>query len=849
MTLRLLSARQVAAIAALALASSAPPRVAAQMGDQRDSLVQKPPPPEWNIPAPVLTPDQALKSFRLQPGFRIELVASEPLVEEPVALDFGPDGRLWVVEMRSYMPDVDGKGEIEPINRIVVLSDTNKDGRMDTRTVYMDKLHLPRLVKVLQDGVIVAEPPNLWWTRDTNGDGVADEKTAIATDYSVRETNPEGGGNALTWTLDNWLVSSSYGRRFRREKGQWVAAPVVNRGQWGQSMDDYGRLFTNSNSDYMRGDLIPNQYPARKPDLAPTARIDTCVNHQIDSNQELWPIRVNPGVNRGYLEGQLRPTGTLRTFTATCGPVIYRGDNFPDEFYGNYFAAEPAANALRRSIITEDSGVLSGRNAYTQAEFLGSTDERFRPVNLYTAPDGTMYVVDLYRGILQHRQFMTTYLRRQVVERGLDKGIHLGRIYRIVHEAKAPGPAPNLAQASAADLVRHLSHPNGWWRDTSRRILIERGDRSVVAALRTMALKSGGSVPVRLQTLWTLEGLGAMDEALVSAAMDDPDPKMRVAGLRLSEALMMAGQAPVAARVAARIGDTSREVRWQAALSLGEAPPAVRDPALEQLARRDAATPFMIAAIVSSLAGGEIAFLDRIAAAPEWRDERPGAAPLVETLAATILRGGDAAEVDRLLARVRSDAEPKWRRLALLAGLQSATPRRLAARPAALDAAASDPDAEIAKAATSLLARLDWPGRSPEGPRPLTAAEQQQLERGRTVYVSTCAACHQPDGRGVEGLALPLVNSKWVLGPDRVLSRIVLKGKVGKFAAPMPPLEMMSDADLAAALTYIRRSWGHQAAPVTAATVGAMRRAVIIRGQPYTDRELEAIAAQESDAN
>ena len=149
MTLRLLSARQVAAIAALALASSAPPRVAAQMGDQRDSLVQKPPPPEWNIPAPVLTPDQALKSFRLQPGFRIELVASEPLVEEPVALDLGPDGRLWVVEMRSYMPDVDGKGEIEPINRIVVLSDTNKDGRMDTRTVYMDKLHLPRLVKVL----------------------------------------------------------------------------------------------------------------------------------------------------------------------------------------------------------------------------------------------------------------------------------------------------------------------------------------------------------------------------------------------------------------------------------------------------------------------------------------------------------------------------------------------------------------------------------------------------------------------------------------------------------------------------------------------------------------------------
>ncbi len=848
MTLRSLIIRPAIVLATALVAASVRPPASAQMGDQRDSEIQKPPPPEWSLPAPVLTPEQALKSFKLQPGFRIELVASEPLVEEPVALDFDPDGRIWVVEMRSYMPDADGTGEIEPINRIVVLEDTNKDGRMDKRTVYMDNLHLPRLVKVLSTGVLVAEPPNLWYTRDTNGDLVADEKVAVATDYSVRETNPEGGGNAMIWALDNWLVSSSYGSRFRLQDGKWVAQPVVSRGQWGQSMDDYGRLFTNSNSDYFRADLVSNHYPARNPNLVTTNRTPTGVNHRVDENQAVWPIRPTPGVNRGYLEGQLRPTGTLAEFTAACGPLVYRGDNFPAEFYGNYFATEPSAHVIRRSIITEKDGVLSGTNAYKQAEFLASTDERFRPVNLYTAPDGSMYVVDLYRGILQHRQFMTTYLRRQVIERGLDKGIHLGRIYRIVHEGRRPGPAPNLTKATPAELVTHLSHPNGWWRDTSRRLLIERGDKSVVPALRSQALSTTVSPPIRLQALWTLEGLGGLDEATLTTVMNDGVPKLRAAAVRLSEGMLKSGQTGLLEKVVAHAGDPSPEVRLQVAFSLGEAQAAPRDVALAQLMRNDAETPYLIPAVVSGLAGGELAFLERLFASAEWRDARPGAATLVEVLAASILREGEEAKINRLFALAGSAAEPKWRRVAVLSGMQASTGRRVAAMPRALEAVTKDADPQIAKAAASLLARLDWPGKNPEGARPLTPAEQKVFERGRVVYTATCAACHQPDGRGQDGLALPLVDSRWVLGNERILARIVLKGKVGKFAAPMPPLEMMSDADLAAALTYIRRSWGHQAAPVASQTVGTMRRAVIIRNKPYTEAELEALVKEEAAA-
>jgi glucose/arabinose dehydrogenase/mono/diheme cytochrome c family protein len=841
---------------ALALLPVAAGSLLAQMGDQRDAKgqVQAPPPKEWNIPpAPVLKPEEALKTFRLQPGFRIELVASEPLVEEPVAMDIDPDGRLWVVEMRSYMPDVDGKGEIEPINRIVVLEDTNKDGKMDKSTVYMDGLHLPRLVKVLKDGVLVAEPPYLWFTRDTNGDGKADEKVMVTDDYSVRETNPEGGGNAILWGMDNWLVSSSYGRRFRLKDGKWISSPVVSRGQWGQSMDDFGRTFTNSNSDYLRSDLVPLHYHARNPNLnltnARQENRDSGVNHLVDANQELWPIRVTAGVNRGYWEGQLRKNGTLKEFTAACGPVIYRGDNFPAEFYGNYFSTEPSAHVVRRSILTEQDGIVTGRNAYAeqQQEFVGSTDERFRPVNLYTAPDGTLYVVDLYRGILQHRQFMTSYLRKQIIERGLDKGLRLGRIYRIVHESKPPGPAPSLSKATPTQLVEQLTNPNGWWRDTARRLLVERGDKAVAPALRKQALSPTASVPMRLQALWILEGLDSLDPEMLSNVMDDQAPKLRAAAVRLSEPMLKGGNRALVEKVAAKVRDSSREVRWQVAFSLGEAPAANRDAALAALLAADANTPFVVPAVISSLAGSEMSFLEQLAVSGDWRDSKPGFVTVFEWLAGSVLNEGNADHVERLFKLLNQDAQPKWQRMALLNGMKGTSVRKLPAFPSGLELAAKSSDAQVAKAAGDLFARFDWPNKHPGGPRPLTTAEKELFDHGSTVYTMVCAACHQANGQGLNGLALPLVNSKWVLGDERALARIVLKGKIGHFPTAMPSLEMMSDSDLASVLTFIRRNWGHEAAPVSPAVVGEMRRAVIIRGAPYTDAELEKIVAQKEN--
>jgi hypothetical protein len=277
----------------------------AQIGDKSDkpgeiqkSLV----PPELIPPAPVLSPDEALRSFKLQPGFRIECVASEPLVEDPVVAAFDPDGRLWVVEMRGYMPDLDGNGEDAPIGRVVILTDSHGDGKMDKRTVFIDGLVLPRALAFAGDGVLIGAPPHLWFCRATKGDDHADQKIEITSDFGVavdpkrpQLANPERAPNSLLWGLDNWIYSAAYMTRLRFQNGTWIHGLTIFRGQWGLSQDESGRLFYDSNSDQLRYDAIPAQYLGRNPNLLHPAGN----NVNAAENQLCWPARVNPGVNRG----------------------------------------------------------------------------------------------------------------------------------------------------------------------------------------------------------------------------------------------------------------------------------------------------------------------------------------------------------------------------------------------------------------------------------------------------------------------------------------------------------------------------------------------------------------------
>ncbi|HEY0456911.1 MAG TPA: PVC-type heme-binding CxxCH protein [Verrucomicrobiae bacterium] len=548
------------------------PILRAQNGDHGEKEQPLRVPVEKIPPAPPLTPEQALTTFKLPPGFRIELVAAEPLVEMPIAMVFDPDGRLYVLEMRGFMPNVEAIGEKEPVGRISILEDTDGDGRMDKRTTFLDGLVMPRALALVRDGVLVGEPPHLWFCRDTNGDGNCDEKIEIASDYGG-QSNPEHTANGLLWALDNWIYSANYSYRLRYLDGKWRKEPTTGRGQWGLSQDDFGRLFFNSNSDQLRADYIPAHYVLKR---GPGTKLKG-LNEQVCRDQSTWPSRVNPGVNRGYQPKQLRTNGTLATVTAACGPVVYRGDLFPEEFRGNAFVCEPSGNLVKRDVLNEKDGVITGKNAYDKAEFLTSTDERFRPVNLSNGPDGALYVVDMYHGILQHRIYMTSYLRKQVLSRGLEKPQNQGRIYRVLPEGKNPARnKPNLAKASSAELVKVLSHPNGWWRDTAQRLLIEKNDPSVADALKLLVQEKATSAVYRLQALWTLEGLGKLDPTLISTALRDTQPKIRAAAVRLSETFLKSKNAEWASlhgQILDLAHDPAPEVRTQLALSLGELAP------------------------------------------------------------------------------------------------------------------------------------------------------------------------------------------------------------------------------------------------------------------------------------
>ncbi|MDQ3213039.1 MAG: c-type cytochrome [Acidobacteriota bacterium] len=817
-------------------------------------------PRELIPPAPVLSPEEALRSFVVEPGFRIELVAAEPLIEDPVAIAFDPDGRIWVVEMRGYMHDVDGRGEDLPNGRVVFLEDTDGDGRMDKSTVFLDGVVMPRSIALVGDGVLVGAPPYLRFYRDTNGDGRADERTLVADDYGVaviperpEVANAERAPSELMWSLDNWIRVGEYIAKFRYDGEGFVRAPSRFRGQWGLTQDDWGRVYYNSNSSQLRGDHINADYFDRNPHFANPRG----VNVLVAEDQRVWPIRVTPGVNRGYQPGILRDDGTLNAFTAACAPTIFRGHMFPADYYGNAFVAEPAAHLVKRNYVVENAdGSIRASHAYEGREFLASTDERFRPVDLATGPDGALYVVDLYRGILQHRISLTTYLRRQILERGLDQPIGLGRIYRIVPEG-APVPAerlrPRFSAGTPAQWVKHLSHPNGWWRQTAQRLLVERTERSVAPELRRLAV-SGSDPRARLHALWTLDGLNEIDLATLRPALSDEHHHLRAAAVRLHERWLHTEQHGEAARrITSLRQDPSAFVRVQVAFSTGNIRSPENDRLLADMVQAYPGDAYLADASLSGLHGRELELLTRLVSDRTWMARRhPAANRLLQGLASSIIAEQNTSRIIDLFALL--EGRPSEVAQLLVEGAsQGITGARmghleLPTAPKALLALLRDEAPASLRAAAARLERFVlWPDKAGAEPlpRPLTVEESRLFGQGRTLYNMTCAACHQGDGGGLEGVAPPLAGVDWVTGPADRSARILLHGLSGPvdvlgktYNLEMPAVGFMVDDQIASVLTYIRRAWGHGADPVSADFVSTLRQKYSTRERPWSAAEL-----------
>jgi glucose/arabinose dehydrogenase/HEAT repeat protein len=625
--------------------------------------------------SPVLSPEDAMKRFFLPPGYRVELVASEPMIEEPVLVDFDPDGRLWVIEMRGYMPDIAATGEREPRGRISVLEDLDGDGTMDRKTVFLDKLVLPRALKVLEHGVLVAEPPNLWLARDTDGDLRADTKELVTNTYGRLEANVEHNANSLVWALDNWMHTSETDVGLRLKNGAFEVRKTLARGQWGASQDDAGRIYRNSNESVLHVDLVPTPYYARNPNLVRTRGSYESLRGEKNEVSTVWPVRPTPGVNRGYQTGVLRPDGRLAAYTAVSAPTVYRGDHLPPDLRGNTFVVDPAANLVSRIIIQDDGSRLTARKAYDTTEFLTSTDERFRPVYLSNAPDGTLYVVDMYRGIIQHRDYITEYLRDQILSRKLEAPIGYGRIYRIVHSSTprgrtfhSPTGRGALSKQSPAQLVDLLSHPNGWLRDTAQRLLVERGDPTVVSSLKKTAASAPAAV-TRLHALWTLDGLDRIDGDLVVRALGDPSRDVRASAIRLSERWLSEPGHPVQAAVLKLERDPDWAVRTQLVASLGALPRGVRETTLARILERHGNDAVTVDAALSGLQGSEPALLEALL---KKQTETPQLAPAITMTTATIVRGRQDDALQAVFALVAESARPAWQRSAVLRGAEAA---------------------------------------------------------------------------------------------------------------------------------------------------------------------------------
>jgi mono/diheme cytochrome c family protein len=534
------------------------------------------------------TPQEQAQTFILPPGYRMELVVAEPDVISPAVVEFDANGRMYVAEFITYMRDADGNNQHQPESRITRFESTKGDGVFDKRTVFVDKLVLPRTIVPLDGNSILtnetASDDVIKWT-DTNNDGVADKREHFYSGVGLgRDGNLEHEQAGFVWGLDNWIYTTYNAFRFRWTPTGILKEPTgPNSGQWGVTMDDDGKMwFMDAGGE--RGPMnfqVPIHYGA------------FTVPEQLEPGFEIvWPESGLSDTQGGMIRVRM-PTGRLNHFTAASGADIVRAHRMPPDLQGDLLISEPVGRLIRRARIVKNEGLTQLRNVYPGSEFILSTDPLFRPVNIQTAPDGTIYIADMYHGIIQESNWTRpgSYLRRKIDQYQLDKVIAHGRIWRLRFDglpgvpATPAGPAaqatpeipaqpalaldperPRMLTETPAQLVAHLGHRNGWWRDTAQQLLVQRQDKSVVPALQKL-VRSQDNLVARFHALWTLEGLGALDLGLVREQMKDGNPRMRVQAIRASETLFKSGTRALADDYRAMTKDSDADVAIQAMLT------------------------------------------------------------------------------------------------------------------------------------------------------------------------------------------------------------------------------------------------------------------------------------------
>ncbi|XOV91300.1 MAG: c-type cytochrome [Bacteroidota bacterium] len=813
-------------------------------------------------PSPALTPQEELSTFELASGLKIQLVAAEPLVQEPAVIKFDQKGRLWVVEMRSFMMDIDGTDQDQPLGRVSVLFDDDNDGQMDRSVVFADSLVLPRAIAFVEDGVLIAEDVPLWFYQDMDGDLIADHKFLVDSAYG-RKGVIEHSPNGLLRGFDGWLYNAKSDHRYKKVGEEWVKDKTEFRGQWGISKDDLGRLYYNYNWSQLHADIVPPNYLSRNPNHTSTTGIDV----GLTTNRSVFPIRPNLAANRGYLPETLDKEGKIKEFTSACSPFVYRGDLLPKEYLGNVFVCEPVGNLIKRNLVRQESYNLTAKYAYDSMEFLASKDERFRPVSLSSGPDGALYVADMYHGIIEDGQYMTEYLREMTIQRRLTTPIHCGRIWRIIPDNGFEDiPKIDPTTLNTIELVDLLSNQNGWYRDIAQQLIIERGDNSTFPLLERMVIDQDLVFTTRIHALWTLFGLNNPHIEIYFKALNDKNDHVRALAVRLLEGIVRNDkemQSRYLTKVSELIKEESPVVDLQIALSVVSLDKAAKEELLAQITKKYFNDPLIRDAVLSSLVNEEFDFMNKLIEQSDWDGNESEKAIMIELLASASTRKADPDELLQLITDLeKADGQFDWKQRAILDGMslfamESETdPIQLSEQPN-LFSKLENMEAIYQDKIQKISAMFDWQGKewvTDNHDSVKFKVDPVQFANGRKHYLNVCSGCHGTDGKGLNRFGPPLRNSEWVLGSEKRLALLLIHGMQGpvtvagkSYGSPdilpeMPSFSVFDDGKIAAIMTYIRSEWGHNAEPVSGRNVAGYR----IRGQgkltPWKAEELMEVS-------
>jgi putative membrane-bound dehydrogenase-like protein len=556
--------------------------------------------------------DTVLSTFQVEDGFEVELFAAEPLIADPIDMAVDEKGDMYVVQLTGYPVDTSG------VSVITQLRDTDGDGLPDESTIFASDLDWPKGVMPWKDGIIVPDPPNVYYMEDTDEDGEADVRDVILTGFA--RGNPQTGVNNPLYGLDNWIYMADMMRRqsrvrwtgredttyrfsrqnVRMRPDSYSFEVMSGHSQFGHSFNTWGSHFLTHESNHIYEEVMPAKYLRRNPNLYGAPATATISDH--GASAKVYPITHDP-------DNQLGQAGGI---TSSAGIIIYQGDLFPEKYYGMSFIAESIYNLLHADRLTKDGAAHTASRVAEEEEFLASTDRWFRPVNQYVGPDGALYVVDMCRQIIEHPDVLAD----EIVENAdLDNGKDCGRIYRVVPEnTDNPSYLSNLSldDATGQELLEMLGSKNIWWRRTAQRLLVTERADVPVEALEAL-VREGPSPEVRLHALWTLEGRDALTPELLRYALNDESAGVRENAIKAAE-LHLEDSPDLVSALAHLQDDSDPHVRFQLLCTLGDVTVPEAQEARENLLFANMDDRWMQFAALSAVSVDEASLFDRAVA-------------------------------------------------------------------------------------------------------------------------------------------------------------------------------------------------------------------------------------------